>query len=80
MDAVGDPLSKTGFVVECHSGHAYAGRPIAFSYLGERFTIKNIDAEWRSPNGKHFQLTTDQGYRVELFYDVAKDSWKIIQI
>ena len=64
-------------VVECHSGHTYAERPTAFHWEGEQLAIETIEAEWRSPNAKHFQVTTKNGQIFELIYDEAKDNWQI---
>lgn len=66
-------------IVECHSGHAYAERPTAFYWMNARFTIKTVDAEWRNPDRKHFQVTTENGQHFELIYDEVKDNWQIIQ-
>lgn len=72
--------SKMERVVECHSGHTYAQRPTAFWWEAERFEVVTIDAEWRSPTGKHFRVTTKNEKNFELVYKEAGDSWQIEQI
>jgi hypothetical protein len=67
-------------VVLCHSGHTYAQRPIAFWWEGERLEVDTINAEWRSPTGKHFRVKTQQGAVYELIYDQASDNWRIQQM
>ena len=73
------PLPKTDSVVECHSGHTYAQRPTVFWWEAERFEVASIDAEWRSPVGKHFRVTTKYETIFELTYHEASDSWQIRQ-
>lgn len=63
--------------VECHSGHTYAQRPIAFWWEDERLEIEAIEAEWRSPTEKHFRVKTQQGAVYEVIYDQASDAWQI---
>ena len=69
--------SPEAIVVECHSGHTYAQRPTAFLWEAERFEIATIDAEWRSPIGKHFRITTKNATNFELLYYEANDDWQI---
>ena len=64
-------------VVECHSGHTYAQRPTAFWWENERFEVATIEAEWRSPTGKHFQVKTRNEATFELIYREAGDCWQI---
>ena len=63
--------------VECHSGHSYAQRPIAFWWESERIEIDTIEAEWRSPTGKHFRVRTKNEAFFELIYHQASDDWQI---
>ena len=64
-------------VVECHSGHTYAERPRAFYWYSERFEISTIQAEWRSPEGKHFRAEAKNGSVFELIYKEASNTWQI---
>jgi hypothetical protein len=73
------PLSKADAVVACHSGHSYAQRPTAFWWEDERFDVTTIGAEWRSPAGKHFRVTTKNNSVFELIYVEASDIWQIRQ-
>jgi len=65
--------------VECHSGYAYAERPIALQWQGERLEIKTILAEWQTPDGKHFRVQTTDDQNFELIYRIAEDAWKAYQ-
>jgi len=69
--------SQTEVVVECHSGHTYAQRPTAILWESERFEVATIDAEWRSPEGKHFKVSTKNGTCFELVYRETSDDWQI---
>ena len=66
----------TDLIVECYSGHTYAERPKTFFQDGKRFEIQTIEAEWRSPEGKHFRVKTKNGDVFELIYDQTSDSWQ----
>ena len=65
--------------VECHSGYAYAERPIALQWQGERLEIKTILAEWQTPDGKHFRVQTTDDQNFELIYRIAENAWKAHQ-
>ena len=65
--------------VECHSGYAYAERPIALLWQGERLEIKTNLAEWQTPDGKHFRVQTTDDQNFELIYRIAEDAWKAYQ-
>ncbi len=63
--------------VECHSGYAYAGRPLAVHWQGSRLEIEAIEKEWRGPEGKFFQVRSADGRRFELIYNESQDDWQI---
>ena len=69
-----DPLTE---VVECHSGSAYAERPIALQWEGARLEIEEIESRWRIPGGKCFRVRTRDGRVFELFYGELYDEWRI---
>ena len=71
---MGDAL--TG-LVECHSGYAYAERPIAFYWEGERLEVSTVESSWRSPAGRYFRVLSSAGSRFELIYNEADDAWEI---
>jgi hypothetical protein len=77
---VSESPSKEDVVVECHAGHAYAQRPTAFWWEGERLEVEAIEAEWRSPEAKHFRVKILNGAIFELIYQQASDHWRIEQI
>ncbi len=67
-------------LVECRSDGSYAGRPLAVSWQGARFVVKEVQAEWRSPEGKHFRVKTQQEKAFECLYLEAEDTWKVKEI
>jgi len=73
------PLSKTDVVVECHSGYAYAERPLAFKWQSERLEIKAIIAEWQTPQSKHFRVSTIDEQIFDLVYEFDRDAWEVIE-
>jgi len=66
--------------VECRSEGDYADRPVALHWEGQRLEIKKVLADWRTPEGKHFRVSTADDQTFELFYDGAIDAWQIRQI
>ena len=67
----------TDIQVECHSGYTYAERPKAFYSDGERLEVETIEAEWRSPAGKHFRVKVKSGSSFDLIYDQTSNVWQI---
>lgn len=67
-------------LVECYSGVAYAERPTAIHWDGERMEIAEIEARWRIPGGRRFRIRTVGGRRFELFYGELYDEWRIHEI
>jgi hypothetical protein len=70
-------MTVTGDLVECHSGYAYADRPIAFKWKGERLEIAEIENRWRIPGGLRFRVRILDGRVFELFYGELYDEWRI---
>ncbi len=64
-------------LVECHSEHTYAQRPVAFYWEGQRQEIKQVESEWRKPGGICFRVLTEEGSRFVLCYDELKDDWGV---
>ena len=64
-------------LVECHSGYAYADRPTAFQWDGDRLEIDEIEARWRIPGGQRFRVRVLDGRVFELFYGELYDEWRI---
>jgi hypothetical protein len=71
---LGHALSAT---VECYSGSRYAERPLAFTWEGQRQEITAVEAEWRTPAGRTFQVRTREDLCFLLAYDEARDDWQI---
>lgn len=74
---MGDELSEP---VECHSGYAYAERPTALHWQGQRLEITEIEAQWRTPEGRWFRVRAANDHRFELFYNEKDDGWKINEL
>ena len=66
-----------GELVECHSGFAYADKPVALTWEGSCLEITRIIAEWRTPEKKHFRVRTASNQIFELAYSPATDEWQI---
>ncbi len=67
-------------IVECHSGYAYAVKPLAFTWQAERLEITEILAEWRTPQAKHFRVRTGDGRSFELSYAESSGEWQIREL
>lgn len=66
--------------VECHSGFAYAERPVALTWQGTRIEIRQVLDQWRSPQGRNFRVVTDNEQAFDLFFNEATDEWQIIPV
>jgi len=66
-------------LVECHSGFAYAEKPVALTWQGTRREVRRILSQWRSPQGRGFRVETDDGQAFELLYNEAADEWQITE-
>ena len=64
-------------VVECLSSAAYAQRPLAFTWEGQRHTVTAVLAEWRLPGKKCFRLRTLAGRLFDLTWDEGTRDWHI---
>jgi hypothetical protein len=63
--------------VEFHSSYDYAQRPIAVLWEGKRVQIKNVLAEWRSPEGKSFRVQAENGRIFDLIYNEDIENWQV---
>ena len=61
--------------VECYSGHTYAQEPRAFTWRGRRYVVQAVERTWRTPQGPHFLVKTEDGHTCELAYDEVRDAW-----
>ncbi len=64
-------------IVECYSGYTYAQEPRAFIWRGRRYTVQEVERTWRTPEGPHFLVCTEEGGFFELAYDEAGDIWSV---
>jgi hypothetical protein len=66
--------------VTCHSDIMYAERPTTFEWQGTRLQVAEIVQRWRTPQGMRFRVTACDRQVYELTYDLAADSWQIVQL
>ncbi len=64
-------------LVECYSGQAYAERPLALHWQGQRLLVAETLNRWRTPYGRAFQVRTTDRRVFELFYDEGQQTWHI---
>jgi len=64
-------------LVECRSEVAYAERPVALHWQGQRLPVSEVLATWRIPGGMRFRVCTEGGQVFELDYDEADDEWRV---
>jgi hypothetical protein len=82
---VGDELVNYGSpqrprgerIVECHSGYAYAERPVALCFDGARLVVAAILTQWLIPNGRCFAVKVEDGREFVLTYNENEDDWTI---
>jgi len=67
-------------IVECYSGHTYAQEPRAFVWQGWRYIVQKVERTWRTPQGPHFRVVTDDGDRYELAYSEQADTWSLMHV
>lgn len=63
--------------VECRSDWRYAQRPLAFTWQGTHYQVKEIVAEQRTPNGIDFLVRTNQAELFQLGYYKNSNQWNI---
>ena len=63
--------------VECRSEVAYAQRPTALYWQGQRLIVSHVLASWRVPEGMRFRVHTEDGQVFELVYDEVNDTWLV---
>ena len=63
--------------VECRSDWEYAQRPVAFTWQEQRLEVQAVIAEYRTPAGIHFLVSTSEAGDFELVYHEHSDQWII---
>jgi hypothetical protein len=63
-------------IVECHSGFAYADKPVALTWQGERLLIAEILAQGRTPQTRWFRVITMDGQVFVLSYNEETNNWQ----
>ncbi len=64
-------------LVECHAGYTYAERPTALLWGDKRLSVIEI-MEWRhTPDGKYFQVRTEDDLAFILIYNEFYDTWQV---
>lgn len=66
--------------VSCYSGHTYAQRPVSFTFEDKDYKVTEIIKEWQSPEGKRFQVKTEDNKTFKLCYNEAQDKWQVAQV
>jgi hypothetical protein len=66
--------------VECYSGHTYAQEPRAFTWRGRRYVVQAVERAWRTPEGPHFVVRTEEGNTYELAYDEVGNAWSLKEV
>ncbi|MCS6908868.1 MAG: hypothetical protein RML93_13460 [Anaerolineales bacterium] len=67
-------------MVECRSEFAYPERPLALWWQEQRLEVREILAQWRTPEGKGFWVRTWDGQVFELFYAELSERWSVTQV
>jgi hypothetical protein len=68
---------EMGDQVECRAEAAYPGRPLAFTYQGQRWEVVEVLTSWRSPQGMGYRVSIEDGRVFELLYNQASDEWGV---
>jgi hypothetical protein len=63
--------------VECRSEIAYAERPTALYWQGQRLLVSDVLASWRVPEGVRFRVRAEDDQVFELVYNEAGDNWLV---
>jgi hypothetical protein len=58
-----------GDLVSFFSGHTYAQRPVSFIWNDQEYQVEMVLSEWKTPDGKIFQVRTTGGEEFELVYE-----------
>lgn len=64
-------------LVECRSDWAYAQRPLAFTWQGQRWQVQEIITGKRTPTGIDFLVRTIEDELFTLSYNENADQWNI---
>jgi len=62
-------------IVECHSGSAFAERPTALTWQGQRLVITEILSQGRTPQAKWFRVRAADGHVFELTFVEAANEY-----
>lgn len=71
-------MGTEGASVECYSGAAYAERPVAVHWQGERLAVEQVLRSWRTPMGIGFDVIVHGGHTLVLDYCTADDLWTVV--
>ena len=66
--------------VICRSETMYAERPISFEWQEDRLEVAEVIQRWRTPQGMRFRVIANDDQVYELHYDLAEDSWQVVQL
>ena len=71
---------KIDSTVECHSGYSSCDHPRAIWYQGQRHLVKEIIAEWRTPDEKHYRLLIAGDLILNAVLIGKENIWKVTRI
>jgi len=63
--------------VECYAGSRYPERPRALLVDGRRLSVKEVEAQDRTPGQLRFRVRVSDGRRFSLVYDQVQDAWDV---
>ncbi|RME07180.1 MAG: hypothetical protein D6803_04585 [Anaerolineae bacterium] len=63
--------------VECRAEYTYPQRPVAVWLDERRIEVAEVLREWRSPEGRAFEVLLDDGRQLRLVYREDVHSWSV---
>ena len=54
--------------------------PRAFTWRGRRYVVQAVEWAWRTPEGPHFVVRTEEGNTYDLTYDEVGDAWSLKEV
>lgn len=63
--------------VECRAEYTYPQRPVAVWLEGRRLRVSEVLREWRTPEGRAFDVLLENGHRLRLAYREDTHHWSV---
>jgi len=67
-------------IVKCYSGHTYSERPESFLWQGIEYEVDKIEKAWQEPEGKYFQVRTNDNKLFQLCYNEVEKEWSLTEL